>query len=176
MILRKKSSQKLKSLYEKAFPANERKPFSLIEKNAENGVMDILSLEENGDFLGLVITALDRDIVLIDYFAVDESKRNGGIGGRALRLIAERYRGRRIFLEIESPDEKSENNAQRIRRKAFYLRNGLKESGILADVYETNMELLVFDRPVTFSEYLNLYKKAMGEEQLKKTGQPKQKL
>ncbi len=177
MILKKADANlnNLKELYIRAFPESERKPFDLMEKNADNGSMEILSLEkEDGEFLGLVITILYEDKVLIDYFAVDESKRNGGIGGKALKLISDRYKDSKIFLEIETPDEKAENNAQRVSRKAFYLRNGMKESGIHADIYDTDMELLIFDNPVTFDEYVAVYKAAIDEEQLKRMGIPKQ--
>lgn len=100
MILKKADANlnNLKELYIRAFPESERKPFDLMEKNADNGSMEILSLEnEDGEFLGLVITILYEDKVLIDYFAVDESKRNGGIGGKALKLISDRYKDSKIF-------------------------------------------------------------------------------
>lgn len=50
----------------------------------------------------------------------------------------------------------------------------MKESGIHADIYDTDMELLIFDNPVTFDEYVAVYKAAIDEEQLKRMGIPKQ--
>ena len=91
-----------------------------------------------------------------------------------MKLISDRYKDSKIFLEIETPDKNAENNAQRVSRKAFYLRNGMKESGIHADIYDTDMELLIFDNPVTFDEYVAVYKAAIDEEQLKRMGIPKQ--
>lgn len=64
-----------------------------------------------------------------DYFAVDPAARGGGIGGEALGLLRERYAGRRFFLEIEAlgePDTPPEQETLRARRKAFYLRNGMR--------------------------------------------------
>ena len=50
--------------------------------------MEILSIEnDTGDFLGLAITILYNGIVLLDYFAVDDSQRDGGIGSAALHLL-----------------------------------------------------------------------------------------
>lgn len=69
--------------------------------------------------------------------------RGQGTGAEALKLIREKYKGCRVFLEIELPGEQYDNNEQRTRRKAFYLRNGLKASGIHTKVYETDMELLI---------------------------------
>ena len=70
-------------------------------------------------------TILYKDIVLLDYFAVDDNQRNNGAGSSALRMLLERYLGKRFLLEIEAPDIPSENTPERIRRKAFYLRNGM---------------------------------------------------
>ena len=74
------------------------------------------------------------------------------------------------ILAIE--DEQYDNNEQRTRRKAFYLRNGLKASGIHTKVYETDMELLIFDKPVSFEEYKDIFKLAIDEERLKIIGEP----
>ncbi len=177
MILKnadKKDLYRIKALYEEAFPANERKPFSVLENNRRRGMTDILAIYD-GEFLGLVITAGYKDMVLIDYFAVDEGKRGGGIGGRAIELIRQRYAGKRVFLEIELPDVSFANNEQRVRRKGFYLRNGLKDSGIAVNVYNTDMELLVFSENISFEEYEALYKEAMGEEWVEKFGKPRKK-
>ncbi len=163
---------KLKELYEEAFPANERKPFHVLEENQKKGVTDILALTDE-KFVGLVITVNYKDMVLIDYFAVDSFARGSGIGSKALELIRQRYAGKRVFLEIETPDESSANNEQRIRRKSFYLRNGLTAPGIYVNVYNTDMELMTFTKPVSFEEYVELYKWAMGEEWLEKFGKPR---
>ena len=88
--------------------------------------------------------------------------------------MREMYAGKRIFLEIELPGEEYENNVQRTRRKDFYLRNGLKEGGTRMKIYDTDMELLVFDRPVGFGEYLELFRLGMGDF-IKITGEPEEK-
>lgn len=166
------SIEKIKALYKRAFPLNERKPFHVIENNAGKGKSEILALYDDR-FLGLVITINYKDMVLIDYFAIEDSERGNGIGSKALKLIAERFPEKRVFLEIELPDENADNNVQRLRRKDFYLRNGLKETGIHVNVYHTDMELLSFTSPITFDEYVELYKDAMGETWLKHFGRPK---
>ena len=173
MILKKadENIELLKELYKKAFPENERKPFDLVLENEKKGITDILAIEDDV-FKGLVITIKKNDLVLVDYFAVDESMRGQGTGAEALKLIREKYKGCRVFLEIELPGEQYDNNEQRTRRKAFYLRNGLKASGIHTKVYETDMELLIFDKPVSFEEYKDIFKLAIDEERLKIISEP----
>ena len=54
-------------LYDSAFPASEKKPFSVILEKQKQGSVDILYLEEDGQFAGLAITAKKGDLVLLDY-------------------------------------------------------------------------------------------------------------
>ena len=61
------------ALYETAFPASEKKPFSMIVSGQGTGLVEILSLEENNRFLGLAIMAKAGDRVLLDYFAIADT-------------------------------------------------------------------------------------------------------
>ena len=85
MILKKadENIELLKELYKKAFPENERKPFELVLENEKKGITDILAIEDDV-FKGLVITIKKNDLVLVDYFAVDEAMRGQGTGEEAL--------------------------------------------------------------------------------------------
>ena len=150
-------------LYREAFPANERKPRWLLRRQRRRGIGEILALSEGDKTVGLVITAIMGELVLVDYLAVNEALRGGGIGSRALELIRERYSGRRIFLEIEEPREDAENNAQRIRRKAFYERCGVHDAGVRAYVYGCDFMLMTFGGGVTFGEYLALLEHTVGK-------------
>ena len=70
----------IENLYMRAFPKSERKPFELmVEKQAE-GTMELLSIEDENVFLGLAIFAHDKDIALLDYFAISDEFRGQGIG------------------------------------------------------------------------------------------------
>lgn len=136
VLLSKTASHELKALkrlYRTAFPRAERKPFGLICRQARRGRMELLTLRGgNGELLGLAVTMLHGESVLLDYFAVDPSARGGGIGSEALRLLLERYAGKRFFLEIERlglPDTPPEQEKLRERRKAFYLQQRYAGAG-----------------------------------------------
>ena len=45
----------IQDLYEKAFPASEKKPFSLILEKRKEGVVEVLAIEGEERFLGLAI-------------------------------------------------------------------------------------------------------------------------
>lgn len=140
----KKDLLMVRRLYETSFPRVERKPFSRILRNCRKGRMEVLAIWENLSFVGFFVTALCGELVLIDYFAVAEGKRNQGIGGKALCLLQQQYPAKKIFLEIERTDEKATNAAQREKRKNFYLENGMKETGMIWSLFGVPMEILSF--------------------------------
>ena len=158
----KRERKLIKKLYLRAFPKAERKPFSTICRMAAKGMMETLIIVDQGYMAGLAITAKYKDMVLLDYFAVSEAFRGRQCGSRALKLLKERYEGQRFILEIETPDDAALNQVQRVRRKNFYLRNGMQETGIRVRLCGVPMELLSFGCSITFDEYLDIYRHAVN--------------
>ena len=117
---------------------------------------------ENARFIGLAVNMMDGDTALLDYFAIAPEHRNGGYGSRSLALLLERFRGKKYIFEIEMQDPSAENAADRKRRKAFYLRNGLKETGLFAKVYGTDFEMLTPDGSLTFQQYTEFLQTILG--------------
>lgn len=157
--------ERVKDLYETAFPASEKKPFSMILEKREEGLAEILSIEdENKQFCGLLITALYKDLVLIDYFAIDEESRGRGIGSEALKIFCNRYGNKRIFLEIESTvSDKEEDHDIKIRRKHFYQRNGFGCMPYFVLLFGVEMEIMTYNGKVSYDEYHELLDKVYGE-------------
>lgn len=155
---------KVKDLYMEAFPLEERKPFDLMENMQESGTVEILAAQDGEKFLGLAITVAYKNLVLLDYFAISENFRSGGVGTNALTLLKERYKGKKFFLEIEDPEEKTDNQEQRIRRKHFYLRNGMTRMPFLVKVAGINMEVLTHDCTLNYEEYKSVYAFGYGPE------------
>lgn len=159
----KKYREQVRLLYETAFPEEEKKPFSLMETYAASGKAEILAVEEDG-FTGLVMNLLSGDVALLDYFAITPDKRSSGCGGRAIRKLLSRFAGKKYIFEIEMPDESAPNAADRKRRKAFYMRNGLKETGTFAHAYDTDFELLTPDGELTYEEYVESLNRLLGDD------------
>ncbi len=145
-------------LYYAAFPAAERKPFSMILSMKKKGKTDIWYLERKGKFAGFATTINGEGLVLIDYLAVPNRRRGRGAGSKALELIREKYAGQGVFVEIESVFEAGKDQEERIRRKQFYLKNGMKELHVLADVFGVRMELLGWDCEMDFERYQAFYR------------------
>lgn len=170
----------VRGLYDAAFPKEERKPFSLILQKRDEGVTEILAIEdETGTFYGLVITILYKDIVLLDYFAIAEARRGGGVGSEILQLMQKRCEGKRLLLEIEDTTQLpgaeepevsvnsvrteraerqlSPEDQQKIRRKAFYLRNRMRPMDYRVELFGVDMEILTYPAPVAYEEYHEIF-------------------
>lgn len=158
----------IKKLYKEAFPASEKRPFRMIRRKYRTGEADVLAIEKDGEFAGLAITMNGKDMVLLDYFAICSDRRNEGIGAITLKALQDRYSDRRFFLEIENADNPGEGQEERVRRKRFYLANGMKELGVQVSLFGVDMELLGYECRVDFEEYRELYQSVYGKRAAKR--------
>ena len=145
-------------MYYEAFPADERKPFQMILKKRRSGKSDIWYFSQNGRFAGFATTVNGDGLILIDYLAVAKEMRGKGVGSGALQSLRKQYTGHGVFVEIESVYEAYDDMDERLRRKRFYERNGMKEMGVLADVFGVRMELMGWDCRMTFEQYQVFYR------------------
>lgn len=153
----------MKRLYKSAFPFVERKPFPMLLQLKKSGKAELLAAKnEAGEFCGLMITAVDGDFVLLDYFAVDPEKRGGGIGSQMLDRLRERYAGKKIFLEIERVESKQGDAVQKRRRKSFYTRCNMTETGVFSRLAGVEMEVLSAGCPITAEEYFAVHNRYEG--------------
>ena len=147
------------SLYVRAFPLAERKPFYIIMGMREKGYCDIWLIEQEGVRCGFAVVCVVDNISLLDYFAIEDAFRGKGLGGAALDWLTEHYRSGSFFIEIERLDEKAENNAQRMARKRFYLQHGFVESGLFARMFGVDMEIMSHGKSITWKQCRRCYSK-----------------
>ncbi len=160
----------IRTLYERAFPASEKKPFPLMLQKEKEGSMEFLAiLSESGDFCGFIINILHADLLLLDYFAIAEEKRGCGIGSQGLALLRQRYPHRRLLLEIEDPNEMGAANLQeRIRRRDFYRRNGWNPMPYTVSLFGVPMQVLCPGETVDFPEYHQIFVQVFSEKTAQK--------
>ena len=149
---------RIRRLYGAAFPVSERKPFGIIYKMARQGKSDVWVILREGKFAGFCATINGPELVLLDYFAVEESLRGKGVGSAALLALMEQYRGRGVFVEIEGTWEPGEDLSLREKRKRFYLACGMEELNVKAEVFGVNMELLGVRCALDFEGYRSFYR------------------
>lgn len=152
----------LQDLYEASFPEAEKKPFAFMVKKREEGFFDLLMVEDGqGEFCGLAIMLLSGGFALLDYLAIVPRNQGGGLGSDTLARLREIYGSDRVVVEIESTvgaeAEAAQNRRERLRRKDFYLHNGMSPTGLLVNLMGVEMEVLTFGRELTFEEYYTIY-------------------
>lgn len=133
-----------------AFPENELKPLRRIEAALRRGKYLCYGAMAAGDALGAAFFARtgrgNGTLQLFDYLVVRPELRCRGIGGAFLRALIDgplRDAGA-VLLEVDDPDraDHPEERALRRRRLAFYLRNGLYDTGARATVYDAAFRIL----------------------------------
>lgn len=157
----------IENLYIQSFPKEERKPFSLILQKQKEEKVEILCIEKENNFFGLMILAKDNDNILLDYFAIKKEYQSQGIGSNSLKLLFNKYKNKNIIIEIESTKINSNNQILRQKRKDFYLRNNFKIQDFCDNLFSVEMEILTNNNPINFQEYLNIYKKSYGNDIIK---------
>lgn len=170
--------EEVRKLYEASFPKSEKKPFGFIMKKRKKGFFDVLSIQDGkGHFCGLAIMMLSGGRALLDYLAIAPGCQGGGMGSQVLQELREQYGDDKIVVEIESTRGlvKEDLADNRLRRKAFYLRNGMVPMDYLVDLFGVEMEVLTFGTDLTFGEYHRIYQGALPKvltKMVKRISQP----
>ncbi len=154
--------EKIRALYNSAFPENERAPFEKLLRKAGKKNINFFSCFCGDSWAGLLYVVNCFDMSYIFYFAVDESMRGKGIGTAVLKAAQKKYAGRRFFLAVEEVDRKYENYSQRLSRLHFYKRAGFKRSGQKMQEGNVIYELMGVGGKVDNKGYRRLIKSFMG--------------
>ena len=162
-ILRQDSDDKslADAINEEAFPECERNSLDDLYASDTSEKLDMLGIYDNDTIVGFFTVRKYENIRYLAYFAVSREKRSSGIGSQALQLLKERYYGTQIVTEFEAPDDSCDNNAMRLRRRDFYLRNGFYETGWYSFYDDTEFTIAcsepVFDKEgfERFTSYLS---------------------
>lgn len=126
------SQDKLKAdrINEEAFPPWERNSLDDLYGSDSPEKLDMLGIYDDADMItGFLMVRIYENIRYLAYLAVSRERRSEGIGSSALQLLRERYDTAQIVVEFETPDDSLPDNALRLRRRDFYLRNGFYETG-----------------------------------------------
>lgn len=119
----------MKHLYKRMFPIEERIPFWLLWDSHKKGRSKLYIIKKAGVLAGFVNLVSFEDAWMCMYLAIDPACQGAGLGSQLIQLLLRKLGNTCFFLSIERIERKAENYEQRIKRKAFYLRNGMKETG-----------------------------------------------
>lgn len=139
----KLKSVDVKRIYFEAFPPKKRMPFPMMVAMSKLWNTRFWSFYDNNTLCGLVYLAHSRTIVFVMFFAVEKSLRSKGYGSAILRELQRRYPDKKIIISIEPCDACAPDIELRKRRKAFYLRNGYRETGYLMKLNGVVQEIII---------------------------------
>ena len=130
----------VRTLYLESFPPEERIPFGNTMRTFGRGG-DLEIFTDGGVFVGFCYSFEYDGNVFLVYIATRPELRGKGYGAMMLDEMRRIKAGRNIFLVLEGTDGSPED-AMRIRRRGFYLRNGCTDTGVRIlsdDVYFDSM-------------------------------------
>lgn len=139
----KLNSRQVKRIYFEAFPKKERMPFPMMVAMSKLWNTQFLSFYDGDTLCGFVYLAKSRQVVFVMFFAVDQSLRSKGYGSAILQELRQRFPDKKIIITIEPCDEGACDLALRKRRKAFYLRNGYRETGYRIRLSGVTQEIII---------------------------------
>ena len=155
-----KNDGQLKQLYETAFPKEEQIPWDDLVRLIGEMHLDFTAYYEGEEFIGFTIVYPRPSFNWYWYFAVKEELRGKGLGQKILNQLIERYKGQSCVLDMESPRQECDNKEQRLRRHAFYLRNGFRDTNVYRCWDELEMTIMMMG-PGTFA--LQDWEEIVGE-------------
>ena len=152
---------KVQHLFETAFPPEERPPFDMLLRFRHN---ELFAIYDGEVFVGLADVVERTDLVYLFFLAVEDDRRDQGYGSAILSGLKKRYDGKTIFLLAEEHDESSPTYEDRLRRFAFYERNGFLTKRERVLDYGVWYEILYTPNPVTASEFKETMRYMLGDE------------
>ena len=137
--LKKTEVQKIKQLYETAFPEDEQIPWEDLMRLVGEMPLDFTAYYDGEAFIGFTIVYPRKSFNWFWYFAVREELRGKGYGQRILSQLLDNYEDQPFVLDMGSTTQVCDNLEERGKRQAFYLRNGFRDT----NVYRTYNDITI---------------------------------
>ena len=142
-----------------SFPPEERIPIWVLHLLSRKKNVNFNAWYDNKELCGITYTIESEKVIFLLYFAVNAQLRSKGYGSRILEEIKKTAGKKEILINVEKPDECAENNMQRVRRIAFYERNGFYRSGFDLRIGGTDYLVFSTSEIPDRKEFSNIIKK-----------------
>ena len=151
-------TDKVKEIFERSFPPEERVPLPELLASAQMDEVSFLAWidpslpagkDGAGNVVALTFSFVFPDLFYLGFLAVDGRTRSAGYGSRILTYFAERYASVPQLLEIEPMTREAANYQQRVRRLAFYERNGFTVTNMITHEADQTYRVLTRNGIVT---------------------------
>ena len=145
--------ERVLEIYRNSFPKVEQFPVWLLRIMSHlKGINSVVFYDES-NLCGFLYFLVNEKTVFILFLAVNDKIRSKGYGSHIITWLKESYPSREIFLDVEKPDENSENNEQRMKRIEFYQRNGIYDTSDSFTYYGVTYEILCTDKNFSEEDY-----------------------
>ncbi len=152
-LIEKNLSKKLANYKEicdfmkRVFPKEELMPMWFIRLLTLKKKYDFKVYYDNSLFVGIIFTIEADDTLFVFYLAVNDKIHSNGYGSKLLQVLFDKYPNKHVTLFIETMDDKTAKNyEQRVKRLAFYERNGFIHTGIKAGYKTPIVDILSTDK------------------------------
>lgn len=140
-------------IYRKSFPKVEQFPIWLLRIMSHLKGINSIAFYDRNNLCGFSYFLVNEKTVFILFLAVNDKIRSKGYGSQIITWIKENYPNREIFLDAEKPDKNARNNNQRMKRIAFYRRNGIFDTNHSFTYGDVTYEILCTDKNFSEKEY-----------------------
>lgn len=120
----KKNRKRIEKIYKESFTKDERYSFSFLLRAAKRKDNLFYVIYDNYSLIGLTYLTFEKNNIFILYLAINNRYQNRGYGSATLKYLKEKYPDYNFILDIEAINKDADNYEQRIRRRAFYKKNG----------------------------------------------------
>ena len=137
------ADEKIKQLYETAFPEDEQIPWDDLMRLIGEMPLDFTAYYDGEAFIGFTIVYPRKSFNWFWYFAVREELRGKGYGQRILSQLLGNYEDQPFVLDMESTTQVCDNLEERRKRQAFYLRNGFRDTNVYRTYNDITMTIMM---------------------------------
>ncbi len=137
----------ISAFMKRVFPKEELMPMWLIKLLTLKKNYDFKAYYDNDLFVGILFTIDSDDTLFVFYIAVNDKVHSKGYGSKLLQTLFDKYPDKSVTLFIETMDDKdAQNYQQRVKRLAFYERNGFVHTDIKAGFKTPFVDILSTDK------------------------------
>jgi GNAT superfamily N-acetyltransferase len=149
----------LRRLYHTAFPKEEQMPWWILRLTSLRRDMGVEGFYEGDRLRGFTHSVATEDVLFLLFFAVNDDCRGQGWGSEILTKLKAENPGRTVVLNVELLDPEANNYDQRLRRMAFYKRNGFFDTGYDVDEVGGTFRVLATKPELDVDAYLRAFGK-----------------
>jgi len=149
----------LENIMKNEFPKEEYMSINDQLELQNKGEVEIFSIFDDDQIVGMTTLRTVPYMAYLLFLAIDSKYQGKGYGTKTIQKLSEIYVDKSFVVDFELVDEKANNNAQRIRRRNFYLKCGFNETGYGLSYLGVDYEIFYKNLPFKMEEFVKILNK-----------------